>query len=887
MKITTNFIQGNVVALFNKAFSKIFFSIIIFQIVSFSVVAQNESDFILDKVRKLNRIKTNFQKEQIFIHTDKFHYLPGETLWFKAYICETVFNKPSDLSKKLFIQLLDENGKQLLENMWEINQGVSFGNFTIPENMSDQNIWLVAYSSWMLNGDQPFYCQKIVVSKTLLPKLFLKLKLNEPVLNKNEFYATATVFDRHALPKKNTELKFNIKSGNKLILKNVTQTGIDEKAVFPVKLSESKTQNDISLTVETFFQGEKPSVSLNIPGLHDSVDFRFYPEGGELLNDIKCKVGFEIRDKAGIPFNIKGELFEDDHAILSFSSAFKGMGSFSFTPHCRKKYSVRIQEPKNISENFNLPVVKENGIALAVDTVVNDSLKITVSSTNTAEFEKIQLVVHMRNEVYHGIIIKISGRTTLSVPIKEMPMGIAQITVFNELKEPVAERLVFVNKNKKLHIKVNGLKENYVKREKTDVNISVFDENGLPVSANLSVSVIDKVSLSIEPLPSVITDFTIANELSRNIFMDEYVYSSGQFSDKALEYILLTHGWRKYAWKKIEERDVNGNPFYNRDGIEGIVYDDKGRVFPHARVILSNLKEITSYANYSDESGRFYFPFSLYNCADEFIAFRAMDTATKKNLVIKLNDENATNFLVSALSNKRLNPSFLQSNYSVIPSESSDVYDKIKFVNLASGKFSKEQNIDKHWETRNSILDIIKEIKNYQIMDNKIIFPGNLNSFLNLKGAVFVLDGVALGDDIEIANNIPTNDVEDIKILTDPLDVQRYSSFYCNGVIEIKTKKGIGFNDQINHSESFKNSQGFYIAKEFYSPKYAQNKKLKKTDLRTTIYWTPLLNIDSTGCSKIDYYNGDITGEKIMIIQGVSPDGLAGYAQFSYSVKKD
>ena len=57
----------------------------------------------------INLYGTNFSQEKIHIHFDRESYLPGETIWFKAYLFEEYL--PSTKSTNFYASLYDENGK--------------------------------------------------------------------------------------------------------------------------------------------------------------------------------------------------------------------------------------------------------------------------------------------------------------------------------------------------------------------------------------------------------------------------------------------------------------------------------------------------------------------------------------------------------------------------------------------------------------------------------------------------------------------------------------------------------------------------------------------------------------------------------------------------------
>jgi hypothetical protein len=63
--------------------------------------------------------------------------------------------------------------------------------------------------------------------------------------------------------------------------------------------------------------------------------------------------------------------------------------------------------------------------------------------------------------------------------------------------------------------------------------------------------------------------------------------------------------------------------------------------------------------------------------------------------------------------------------------------------------------------------------------------------------------------------------------------------------------------------------QGIYLAREFYQPDY-ENKHIESPDNRTTIYWNPEIQTDSTGTAKVSFYNSDLKGKGLIRISGVS-----------------
>ena len=99
----------------------------------------------------INLYSTNFSQEKIHIHFDKESYLPGETIWFKAYLFEE--NLPSERSTNFYAAIYDDQGKLIKQQLSPVFMGSTDGHFDLPDTLRASQIICRAYTSWMLNFD--------------------------------------------------------------------------------------------------------------------------------------------------------------------------------------------------------------------------------------------------------------------------------------------------------------------------------------------------------------------------------------------------------------------------------------------------------------------------------------------------------------------------------------------------------------------------------------------------------------------------------------------------------------------------------------------------------------------------------------------------------------
>ncbi len=106
----------------------------------------------------LSNYNERFPQEKIHIHFDKDTYLPGETVWMKAYLLSDA--KPSSVSKNLYFDWTDADGRLLLHSVSPITEGGAASYFKIPAWVKNGVMHIKVYTQWMLNFDKAFLYNK-------------------------------------------------------------------------------------------------------------------------------------------------------------------------------------------------------------------------------------------------------------------------------------------------------------------------------------------------------------------------------------------------------------------------------------------------------------------------------------------------------------------------------------------------------------------------------------------------------------------------------------------------------------------------------------------------------------------------------------------------------
>lgn len=125
---------------------KLFFCFLLFPL-SFFATAQNT---VPEKiVAALDSFSFIRPQEKAYLQTDRNNYLAGESIWFKAYTL--LDEKPTILSKVIYIDLLDPAGKVVDKKMLNLKDGTADGVLDIRTEMASGIYYLRCYTMWMLN----------------------------------------------------------------------------------------------------------------------------------------------------------------------------------------------------------------------------------------------------------------------------------------------------------------------------------------------------------------------------------------------------------------------------------------------------------------------------------------------------------------------------------------------------------------------------------------------------------------------------------------------------------------------------------------------------------------------------------------------------------------
>lgn len=815
-----------------------------------------DNDMIRSLKKKMSIYNEQMPEDRLYLQFDKPMYEPGDNIWFSAFIRDAVSMKPSGKSDIVHVEFL--NPKGTIEKSINIiaKNGVAAGDFTLDAEALGGIYKVRAYTNWMKNnGADNAFEKQLQVQEVILPNLKMKLDFERKAFGAgDEVIAKLELNTNENKPLADHKIKFTASIQGQQILTEADATDENGLTYLKFKLPKELKSNDGLLNVMIDYNGSTESISRSIPIVLNKIELKLFPEGGDLVNGLESKVAFSALNEFGKPADIEGVVLTDKgNKVASFSSFHQGMGAFSLTPKANEKYIVKITKPESISETFVLPEAFDRGYVMDIDAGKNE----VAVNINTTETEELSLVAQVRNKIYYSTVIDAKkGSNRVVFPTGSFPIGVSQITLFDSKGIARAERLAFVNKDKQLNISVQTEKEKYLPREKVKMTITVKDERGMPMPATLSMAVVNDQLLTFadDKTGNILSQLLLEQDIAQKVEEPAFYFDKKEKkADEALDYLLMTAGWRHFTWEKVLVEALP-QPAYagERAIVSGTVLDAQtGKPITSAKIKINNGAEYET-----DGNGKFIFnkldlssPVTLAYSANGFGAQSQYVQQYDQNLVMYLYNNNY----------------YKNYYYSNMPRPSSSVNEVMMDVPAAAmgagdglrDNFEELERPAKRDENRKLVGKKGKVANNQAMPDND-------------KGPVE--DQKASGERLkaELKKEKSNKDLQNV--VSKSADVR--AGFFRADDMELDELASV------KEAQIQQAVQVYYRAKEFAAPAYDKQENVEtRTDFRNTIYWNPSVTIDKSGKGTVEFYAADDITSYRTTLEGLASDGSIGRAE--------
>jgi TonB-dependent SusC/RagA subfamily outer membrane receptor len=774
---------------------------------------------IKNVVTRLQTLSTDRVIEKAYLHFDKPYYNPGDTIYFKAYVTAGEGHELSKISGVLHVDLVSKNDSIMQSIVLQLKNGLAWGDFALPNYLSKGNYRVRAYTQWMQNEGVAYF--------------------------------------------------FN---------KTIAVNGKSIAQVSPAKAVDNKA------------------------------DVQFFPEGGTLVAAVPGRIAFKAVGSNGMGAYIKGVVVDNNNvAVAKFTSAHLGMGQIFITPEDGKTYKAKITYPDGSTNTVDLPKPEAKGMSLSVNNSDLNKVSIDINANKAYYLEnknkEISVVIYSAGIVKTVKTVLDNQVIGFDLPKKELKSGITQITLFSESGVPLSERLVFIQNADDLTFTVNSDKTTYASHDKAHITLNAkLPENKVSVG-NFSVSVIDesKVQASEDKESSIFSDLLLTSDLRGYVEQPGYYFNNVNADTRNnLDILMLTQGYRRFQWKELLNETPAPIAYKPEFGmqIKGTMITKAGAPVPNEKVALMLPATGQSTTVTTDAAGKFSFTNMEYvngtqfllNIENKSLHNKAKILLDKTNTALPLNALNSPEGKVGEKLPEYTAATMDQPN-TISPKVLQPVYVKEK-ANYRTSSLAGAGNADqvifnKQFKNHPTLSQGLTGIaRNIQFTNGKAyLITGSAISGGStvVEPMMVVIDGAITSGDID---NVNPSDVESVEILKGA-NASIYGLGAGAGVIVINTKQGGGSTVEISKEMSpgllSIIPQGFYRAREFYSPVYDAAKK-GPTEGRTTMFWKPNLITNDAGNAGFDYFNGG-PGRYRIVIEGIDNAGNIGRAVYKYNVQ--
>lgn len=472
------------------------------QTLTVAAFAQADVSPLQRMASRLERFGRTIPQEKVYVHMDNTSYFLGDTLWFAAYTRRTDSGTPSRVSRVLYTELWNHDGFLVERKLIEMKDGRGHGFFALHDSLYAGYYELRAYTRWQLNWGQTEHQH----TRQTEYWFYNKRMAEEYFCDYEKLYSR--VFPVYDKPEQEG-----------LFFRDMT--------LRPLRRSFKDAQ-------------PKPRLCLSL-----------FPEGGNLVAGVPCRVAFEAATSDGQACEGEVKLMRGKDVITTARTENRGRGTFLFTPQEGVGYRVLL----NDSVTQELKPIRAEGAALRVsrDSLSADWL-FDIAATGQAARQPMGITVMQEGRL--TFFQEITADKPVQLRYSTTQPGVHQVTLFDSLGYVYADRLFFVTLPQlgQPTLEVSGWKEKYQPYEPVELNIQAaasLQKDSLQAVISLAVR---DAQLSDDTYDSgdILCEMLLASEVKGFVPRPDYFFEKDDPEHRrALDLLMLTQGWRRFNWRDM------------------------------------------------------------------------------------------------------------------------------------------------------------------------------------------------------------------------------------------------------------------------------------------------------------------------------------------------
>ncbi len=502
---------------------------------------------------------------------DQLRYAPGETLRYRSTSLSRFHLEPCrDLP--IEFEVLDPQGTAMQGTHQELitNRGVAAGEFLIPAGaVSGVYAIVVSSSDPSLVGDRCEFLVEDPSASELRKELEFAGEEYGPGM---EVFAALRVTRTEGAPVAGAEIHWTAKTVETTIAQDSTSTDGGGGAIIRFALPAELGASRPFLVVAVRDGAIRETMTEPVPLGSGKLVVDFCPEGGDLAAVGENRVYFAARDENGEPVDLTGWIVDEQgNYVAAVATEHQGRGTFRFSPRVGVRYRLIVQSPPYVESECQLPfAVPSQKIVLNTGVGVFGPGK-PIEFNVRASQSGLPLVamascrgVHVGQRV---VLTKTPGSdqggtaaNAVAIPVPDTAAGVIRLTVFDystSPPQPIAERLVYRRPHKRLDVQLTPDRTSYLPGDSCRLGVRVVNETGTAVQSLMGLSVVDEQGFeAVGAGPATMSShFWLTSEVEYPQDLEDanFLLESTPEAEVALDLLLGTQGWRRFAKRSITE----------------------------------------------------------------------------------------------------------------------------------------------------------------------------------------------------------------------------------------------------------------------------------------------------------------------------------------------
>ncbi|MFZ6013848.1 MAG: hypothetical protein ACOYXT_26140 [Bacteroidota bacterium] len=618
----------------------------------------------------------------------------------------------------------------------------------------------------------------------------------------------------------------------------------------------------------------------------------FFPEGGQCVRGISNKIAI-----TGSPAQALTIVDHQDAEVTKVVLDASGFGSVTLIPQTGQKYFAQTAEGKRIS----LPTVQDDGIGVQVDSQDPHVARLTVPAQSKYSNQEVYAVVCSRGKILlkREVAVSADQAFRLQIPAKDEIQAFYQLYLLDPKGQVLAERILMPMLTETVEAKIQ-FPADANQRENVSGKIRVLDKLGNPLKSDLSITVYQSqlFNQSVAGNDLYLADLPAVMARAEQTDVD----FRGTIND-----FLITQRWNRLNWESIlsDKPVVNSFPFQSQIKLTGKVISKKtGQPAPDSTAVLAYLQKNTvGYEAYT-RKGRFEMPFLFDFWGDDQVfcslQSKSKDVTDNYDIII---EHDTVNFIEPWVTNANVEaPAY--GEYAFSKNLVTNSYSFFSNGQAASGEYRSANAIfeeefmgadftvnmadyvlfPKMEDLLREVVPFVKHRKKGEENSIRMSARVETTSKKYKDDPLYIIDGT-MTRNTNFFLGIKPDQLMFIKVLNNPNKLSHLGKLGENGVIFVESKKG----DLAKSlpAENLFPVVGLCEIVEFPEANPAAKDRTRVPDLRSTLYWNPLVKTDAAGRADVSFFSSDDVGPLKIVVRGLTADNRPVYAEQIIQVSFD